>query len=63
MRRVGIVLFGGLTVFGKLPSVSSVEPGENDKKAVNQAGTGNRTVFFRVHMLCGRGLAEGTLES
>ena len=62
MRRIGIVLFGCSTVFGKLPSVSSVEPGKNNKKAVNQTGTGNRTVFFRVYMLCGRGLAEETLD-
>jgi hypothetical protein len=44
--------------FGKLPSASSVEPGENDKKAVDQTGAENCTDLFRVYVLRGRGLTE-----
>jgi hypothetical protein len=49
-------LFGRSTVFGELPSAGSVEPGENDKKAVDQTHAENRADLFRVHVLRGRGL-------
>jgi hypothetical protein len=58
MRPIGIVLFDRSTVFRKLASASSVEPDENDKKAVDQTGAENCTDLFRVYVLRGRGLTE-----
>jgi hypothetical protein len=63
MRYIRISWFGRSTAFAELPSASSVESGENDKKAVDQTNVENSADLFRVHVLRGRSLTGQILGS